>query len=27
TIKTSPVYNSETYDEITKSMTINIEFK
>ncbi|EQC0605828.1 hypothetical protein D3H14_002340, partial [Listeria monocytogenes] len=24
---TSPVYNSETYDEITKSMTINIEFK
>ncbi|MBC1660863.1 hypothetical protein HB947_05000 [Listeria welshimeri] len=27
TIKTSPVYNSETYDEITKSMTVNIEFK
>ncbi|CUL35446.1 hypothetical protein O1N65_003006 [Listeria monocytogenes] len=27
TLKTSPVYNSETYDEITESKTIEIEFK
>ncbi|EAE1331145.1 hypothetical protein ARW15_15105 [Listeria monocytogenes] len=27
TLKTSPVYNSETFDEITESKTIDIEFK